>query len=119
MKKPKKYEFEKMPFEKMSDKIGRKYITGENAMLAYFDLKKGAIIPEHHHINEQITYIIRGKVRVLIGKEEFIVRAGEVLHIPPNTPHRFEALEDSIDLDIFSPIRQDWLEGTDTYLKGK
>jgi len=117
MKLPHLYEFEKMPFEKMNDKVNRRYVYGENAMLCYFDLKKGAIIPEHHHISEQITYIVKGKVRVFSGGKEFIVSKGEVLLIPPNTPHRFEALEDTIDIDIFSPIREDWLAGTDTYLK--
>ncbi len=119
MKIPTLYEFEKMPLEKMNDKVSRRYVYGENAMLVYFDLKKGALIPEHHHVSEQITYIIKGKVRVFSEGKEFIVSAGEVLHIPPNIPHRFEALEDSIDLDIFAPIRQDWLDGTDNYLKGK
>lgn len=113
------YEFEKMPFEKMSEKISRRYVYGEKAMLVYFDLRKGAIVPEHHHENEQITYIVKGKVRVIAGGKEFIVSKGEVLHIPSNVPHRFEALEDTIDIDIFSPPRQDWLDGTDTYLKGE
>lgn len=119
MKLPEFHEFEKMPFEKMNDKIYRKYVHGEKAMLVYFDLKKGAIIPEHHHVSEQVTYIVKGKVRVFSGGKEFVVGKGEVLIIPSNTPHRFEALEDTIDIDIFSPPREDWLAGTDTYLKGK
>lgn len=115
---PQFYEFEKMPFEKLNEKIFRRYVYGKNAMLVYFDLRKGAIIPEHHHVSEQITYIIKGKVRVFSAGKEFIVGKGEVLLIPPHTPHRFEALEDTFDIDVFSPLRQDWLEGTDSYLKG-
>jgi quercetin dioxygenase-like cupin family protein len=114
---PELHEFEKMPFEKLNNKVSRRYIYGEKVMLVYFDLKKGAIIPEHHHVSEQVTYIVKGKVKVLSGGKEFIVSKGEVLLIPSNTPHRFEALEDTIDIDVFSPPRQDWIEGTDNYLK--
>jgi quercetin dioxygenase-like cupin family protein len=115
---PKFYQFEKMEFEQLSEKIARKYVYGTNAMLVYFMLKKGAIIPKHHHASEQITYIVAGKVKVISQDKEYIVSKGEVLIIPPNTPHFFEALEDTIDVDVFSPIRQDWLNGTDDYLKG-
>jgi quercetin dioxygenase-like cupin family protein len=106
-----------MPMEKINEKISRRYVYGKNAMLVFFDLKKGAIIPEHHHESEQITYIIKGKVRVFSGEKEFLVAKGEVLLIPSNTPHRFEALEDTFDIDVFSPLRKDWLEGTDNYLR--
>lgn len=116
-KMPKFYEFEKMEFEKVTDKIFRRYVYGEHAMLCYFKLLKGATIPEHHHVSEQITYIVQGKVRVFSAGKEFIVSKGEVIHFPSNLPHRFEALEDTIDIDIFSPPRKDWLEGTDTYFK--
>lgn len=114
---PKLYEFDKMPFEKMTDRIFRRYVYGKNGMLCCFDLKKGAVIPEHHHESEQITYIVKGKVKVFSAGKEFLVSKGEVLVIPPNTPHRFEALEDTIDIDVFAPIRRDWIEGTDTYLQ--
>lgn len=117
MKLPTLYEFDNMEMEKLNDKISRRYIYGEKAMLVLFDLKKGAVIPEHHHESEQITYIIKGKVRVFSGGKEYVVSKGEVLLIPSNTPHRFEALEDTYDIDVFSPIRQDWLSGTDSYLK--
>jgi len=110
-------DFEKLPPEKLGDKITRRYVYGENAMLARFDFKKGAIIPKHEHPSEQITYILKGSVRVLVREKEYIVKAGQVLIIPPNTPHEFEALEDTIDLDVFSPPRKDWIEGTDNYLK--
>lgn len=86
-------------------------------MLARFDFKKGAIVPKHEHPNEQITYILKGSVQVKTQGKEYIVKAGQILIIPPNTPHEFEALEDTIDIDVFSPPRKDWIEGTDTYLK--
>lgn len=116
---PSLHEFDKMPMEKLNDKISRRYIYGEKIMLVLFDLKKGAIVPEHHHESEQVTYIIKGKVKVFSEGKEFVVAKGEVLVIPSNTPHRFEALEDTFDIDVFSPLRQDWLEGTDHYLKQK
>ena len=112
------YEFDKMPMEKMSDKIARKYIYRVNALLVLFDLKKGAIIPDHHHESEQITCIIKGKVRVISEAREFIVSKGEVLLIPPYAVHHFEALEDTHDIDVFSCLRRDWLEATDNYLTG-
>ena len=118
-KSPKFYEFEKMPFEQMSEKVFRRYVHGEHAMLCYFKLLKGAEIPEHHHINEQITYIVKGKVKVFAGGKEYIVSAGEVIQFPPNLPHRFIALEDTIDIDVFSPPRQDWIDGTASYFTKK
>jgi len=111
------YEFDKIPMEKMNDKISRRFVYGENVMFVLFDLKKGAVVPEHHHESEQITYIIKGKVKVFSGGKEFIVSKGEVLLIPSNISHRFEALEDTFDIDVFSPPRKDWLEGSDDYLK--
>lgn len=110
-------DFEKMTPEKFGDKITRSYVYGENAMIARFVFKKGAIVPKYNHPNEQITYILKGAVRVLSEGKEYIVKAGQVLVIPPNVYHEFEALEDTIDLDVFSPPRQDWIDGTDTYLK--
>lgn len=111
------FQFEQMPHEELSDKISRQYVYGDKAMLARFVFKKGAIVPEHQHPNEQITYILQGAVKVTLQGKEMIVRSGEVLIIPPNVPHKFEALEDTIDLDVFSPPREDWIQGTDSYLK--
>lgn len=110
-------DFEKMAPEKLNNLTTRRYVYGEKAMLARFDFKKGAIVPKHQHPNEQITYILKGAVRVTTDEKQYIVKAGQVLIIPPNTFHQFEALEDTIDLDVFSPPRQDWIEGTDTYFK--
>lgn len=109
--------WDSVPLESMSDLISRKIVTGEKAMVAQVFLKKGAVVPEHHHESEQITYIIEGALKFDLEGKEVIVRAGEVLHIPSNVPHRAVALEDTLDLDIFSPIRTDWLNKNDAYLR--
>ena len=107
--------------EAVTDDIARRLFTGERMMLAHVYLDKGAIVPKHHHDNEQLTWIVSGSLRFWIGDEgqdgyeERIVSAGEVMHIPSNVPHRAEALEDTVDVDVFSPPRQDWLDGTDSY----
>src|SRR5216683_6300262 len=109
--------WESVPLETMSDVISRKVISGEKAMVAQVFLKKDAVVPEHHHESEQITYILEGALKFELEGQEVIVRKGEVLHIPSNVPHRAVALEDTLDLDVFSPIRMDWLTGQDDYLR--
>src|SRR5436309_10099025 len=109
-----------IPLEELSEPLARKLITGDRMMLAHVYLKKGAIVPRHSHENEQITYILEGGLRFWIGANELQVidvLAGEVLHIPSHVPHKAEALEDTLDVDIFSPPRQDWLDKTDDYLR--
>jgi quercetin dioxygenase-like cupin family protein len=106
-----------VPLETMSDLISRKVISGEKAMVAQVFLKKDAVVPEHKHESEQITYIISGALKFDIEGREVIVRAGEVLHIPSWVPHRAVALEDTLDVDVFSPIRTDWLTKDDAYLR--
>ena len=116
------YRWEDMPRERVSDSLERRLITGERMMLAHVYLEKGCIVPQHSHENEQLTYILSGALRFWIGEngeEELIVRAGEVLVIPSNVVHKAEALEDTVDVDIFSPPRQDWIDKTDDYLRGK
>ena len=107
-----------IPEERVTDVISRKLITGDGMMLAHVYLKKDALVPQHSHHNEQFTYIISGALHFYIGadrKQEVIVRTGEVLHIPSNVVHEARALEDTLDVDIFNPPRQDWLDGTDSY----
>ena len=114
------YRWNDMPKEKVSDVLDRRLITGEHVMLTHVYLKKGAIVPQHNHHNEQISYILEGGLRFWIGEDEsevIDVRAGEVLHIPSLVKHKAEALEDTVDVDIFSPPRQDWLDKTDDYLR--
>lgn len=108
-----------MEKEKVTDVISRRVISGERAMLAQIYLEKGAVVPMHSHENEQITYLLEGVLKFWIGEErdEIILRAGEVLHIPSNVPHQAEALEECLDVDVFSPPRQDWLDGTDDYFR--
>ncbi len=103
--------------EPMSATIGRQYITGTGVMLARVLLKKGAHVPEHSHVNEQVLYILEGALKVAIEGRVMVVRAGEVLTIPPSVPHEAWALEDTIDLDVFTPPRQDWIERNDAYLR--
>ncbi|MGA8531741.1 MAG: cupin domain-containing protein [Acidobacteriaceae bacterium] len=111
-------QFEKMPVENLNPLIGRQFVYGERAMLARVLLRKGAVVPEHSHDNEQITYILAGALRFTMGNGQVItVAAGEVLVIPSHMPHKAEALEDTVDLDIFTPPRADWIAGTDAYLR--
>lgn len=107
-----------LPEERVTDDISRKLITGDGMMIAHVYLKRGAVVPQHSHHNEQITYILSGALHFFIGadrSQEVIVRAGEVLHLPSNVPHEAHALEDTLDVDVFNPPRQDWLDGTDSY----
>ncbi len=116
------YRWNDMPKENVTEMLDRRLITGDRMMLAHVYLKKGAIVPRHAHENEQLTYILEGALRFWIGEDEsetIDVRAGEVLHIPSHVPHKAEALEDTLDVDIFSPPRQDWLDKSDDYLRRK
>ena len=116
------YRWDDMEKERLSDVLERRMITGDRMMLTHVYLKKGAIVPQHSHENEQITYILEGGLRFWIGddgSEVIDVMAGEVLHIPSHVKHKAEALSDTLDVDVFSPPRQDWLDKTDDYLRKK
>ena len=109
-----------MPLENLNPLLDRRLISGERMMIAQVLLKKGCVVPKHHHENEQITHVISGALKFLLGEdqdEEVIVRSGEVLVIPSNLPHCAIALEDTVDVDVFCPPRQDWLDGSDDYLR--
>jgi quercetin dioxygenase-like cupin family protein len=115
------YRWEDLPREELNPQIGRRLITGDRMMIAHVYLAKGALVPKHAHENEQITYILDGHLRFSLGEdgsEVVDVRAGEVLTIPSNLPHAAEAIEDTLDVDVFNPPRQDWLDGSDAYLRG-
>jgi quercetin dioxygenase-like cupin family protein len=103
--------------EKLSSLIGRQFLVGTDTMLARVLLKKGAHVPLHSHHNEQITYVLEGALKFAIEGKEIVVHAGEVLCIPPDVPHEAFALEDTVDLDIFNPPRQDWIDRDDAYLR--
>ena len=114
------YRWDDMPKERVAEKFERRLVTGERVMLAHVYLKKGFVVPRHQHDNEQLTYILEGALRFWIGEDEsqkLVVRAGEVLHLPSWVWHKAEALEDTLDVDVFSPPRQDWLDKTDAYLR--
>lgn len=115
------YRWAEIPKEVLNPLLERRFITGERVMLAEIYLAKGCVVPGHSHENEQITYILKGCLRFWLGDDEepVDVGVGEVLHIPPLLPHSAEALEDTVDLDVFSPPRSDWLDGSDAYLRGK
>jgi unsaturated pyranuronate lyase len=114
------YRWEDLPREALNPLIGRRLITTERMMLAHVYLEQGSIVPRHEHENEQLTYILEGKLRFWLGDDEseiVDVAAGEVLHIPSQLPHKAEALETTLDVDIFCPPRADWLDGSDDYLR--
>jgi quercetin dioxygenase-like cupin family protein len=116
----KHYRWEELPAEKLKDGLTRRLITGDRMMIAHVYLKKGTDVPRHSHENEQITYVLEGALQLHLGangEREVIVRAGEVLVIPSYLPHSAVALEDTLDVDVFNPPRQDWLAGTDAYLR--
>lgn len=115
-----RFRWEDLEKERLSDRIGRRMITAERTMLTHVYLAKGAVVPMHSHENEQITYVLEGALRFWIRDEDsepIDVRAGEVLVLPSWVPHKAIALEDTLDVDIFNPPRQDWLDGTDAYLR--
>jgi quercetin dioxygenase-like cupin family protein len=111
-----------MPKETLKADLDRRLISTDRMMLAHVYLQQGCIVPKHQHENEQLTYILEGCLRFWLGEDEsevIDVRAGEVLQIPSWVPHRAEALEQTLDVDIFSPPRADWLDGSDAYLREK
>jgi len=115
-----RYRWEDMPKEALKPDLGRRLISTERMMLAHVYLDKGCIVPKHEHENEQLTYILKGVLRFWLGddgSQVVDVSAGEVLHIPSNLAHKAEALEDTLDVDIFCPPRADWLDGSDAYLR--
>ncbi len=114
------HRWESMPRERLNPLLERRIVSAERMMITHVYLKKGCVVPKHRHQNEQITYVLDGALRFRLGEEGgqvVEVRAGEVLCIPPDLPHSAEALEDTLDVDIFDPPRQDWLDGTDKYLR--
>jgi quercetin dioxygenase-like cupin family protein len=114
------HRWNQIPQETLKGTITRRLITGERMMIAHVYLKRGDDVPRHSHDNEQLTYILEGALRLWFGsndEREITARAGEVVVIPSNVPHRALALEDTLDVDVFCPPRQDWLSGTDDYLR--
>jgi quercetin dioxygenase-like cupin family protein len=114
------YSWNEIPREELKPLLGRRFVTGEHVMLAQIYLDKGCVVPKHSHENEQITWVVEGRLRLTLGEdEEQVVELGpgDVLHIPPHVPHAAEALEDTLDVDTFSPPRADWIDKSDAYLR--
>jgi quercetin dioxygenase-like cupin family protein len=106
-----------MEIEQLNDKLSRQMISGENATISQLLLKKGAVVPRHSHMNEQYSWIISGTLKFVFDDREILVGAGDVLVIPPNVPHSAVAMEDTVDVDIFAPRREDWIRKEDSYLR--
>ena len=104
------HRWDEIALEKVTEMFSRKIVAGEREMLAQVYLKRGCVVPMHAHESEQMTYILQGALKFFVAGEEITVREGEVLHIPSRIAHQAEALDDTFSLDVFSPIRQDWLE---------
>ncbi|MCX6594145.1 MAG: cupin domain-containing protein [Acidobacteria bacterium] len=112
------HDWSSIPLEKLSPHASRKVIHTERMTVARLWLKAGAVVPEHHHENEQVTMLSSGRLLFFMEGDVYTVSAGQTLVIPPNVPHRVEAIEDSEATDLFSPVREDWLRGDDAYLRG-
>lgn len=109
------YDLDAQPIERMSPLVHRQYLHGTQSTFVKWIMKKGAIVPLHHHVYEQITWITEGKAEVYSQGKKYLMKAGDIMFIPPNVPHEFYFPEDTIDIDIFTPQRQDWIDGTASY----
>jgi len=114
---PRLTRWDDIALEPLNPLIDRQLIVGDNIMISRLLLKKGAAVPEHSHLNEQVTYVVEGALQFFIAGKEIVVRSGEVLTIPAAMPHNVIALEDTVDVDVFTPPRLDWIAKTDTYLR--
>ena len=106
-----------VPSEQINETVARRFINGDSVTIGRFEVKKGGVVPAHSHVNEQVSIVLEGLIRFRIDGVDTIVKAGEVMQIPGNAVHEVEALEDTLVVDVFSPIRQDWIDKTDSYFK--
>jgi unsaturated pyranuronate lyase len=113
------FSWDTLPEEQLNPLLSRKIISGERTMIAHIYLKKGCVVPAHSHDNEQMTYILKGALKFTVNGREILLTEGQVMHIPSNVVHAAVAVEDTLDVDVFCPPRQDWLDKTDAYLRGK
>jgi quercetin dioxygenase-like cupin family protein len=113
------YTWDDMAEEQLNPLAGRKALHGTAITVAHFRFDKGSKVAIHDHANDQVTIVEKGAVRMVVGGEEFVLRAGQMVHVPPDVPHGNEALEDTVILELFSPIREDWIRGDDSYLRQK
>ncbi len=115
MEKPRFYRWTDVTDERVTEMLSRRIVTGEREMIAQISMKKGCLVPMHSHESEQLTYVMRGALKFRVGGDEITVRQNEILHIPSGLPHEATALEETFEIDVFSPIRQDGLDHTDDY----
>jgi len=108
---------DKEGWEILGGGVLRKYVNGVNVTIAQFKLAKGSVVKPHSHRHEQVSIVVQGVVKFTVGSDVYVMRAGDLVHIPPNTIHSAEALEDSLVVDVYSPIRDDWVRGEDSYLR--
>ena len=113
------FSWDTLPEEQLNPLLSRKIISGERTIIAHIYLKKGCVVPAHSHDNEQMTYILKGALKFTVNGREILLTEGQVMHIPSNVVHAAVAVEDTLDVDVFCPPRQDWLDKTDAYLRGK
>ena len=111
------HSWKNVPAKEVTTGLTRQFVTASRVTIAKFDMKAGCVVPSHAHENEQVSYVISGALKFDVAGESVVVRAGELLQIPPHVPHGVEVLEDAHVIDVFSPIRQDWIDGTDTYFR--
>ena len=107
------------PVEELTPLIGRQLVHTETMTIARIHLAAGAAVPSHEHPHEQVATVLEGSLRFVVGGEERIVSSGESMFVPSGIPHEVEALADSLVLDVFSPVRDDWVRGDDAYLRGR
>ena len=106
------------PVEELSPVVGRQLVHTENMTIARITLGAGAVVPRHDHVHEQVANVLEGRCRFVVGDEDQVVSAGESVFIASGVPHEVEALTDAVVLDVFAPVRDDWVRGEDAYLRG-
>ena len=113
------YNWSAIPVEQMNPLVTRQVLHSQHITIARIGIKRGGAVPTHAHINEQVLNMISGRLQVILDGVEMVLQGGQSLVIPPNVPHSVEALEDTVAVDIFSPVREDWIRGDDAYLRQK
>jgi quercetin dioxygenase-like cupin family protein len=111
------HKWDDIPVQELAPGVRRRFVTASRMTIARFNLARGAVVPTHSHDHEQVSYVVRGTARFVVAGEQTIVRVGEALQIPSWAEHSVEVLEDTEVIDMFSPVRQDWVDGTDTYFR--
>jgi quercetin dioxygenase-like cupin family protein len=109
------HRWDEIPDKQLAPGVRRRFLTADRVTIARFNLSRGAVVPVHDHDHEQVSYVVTGALEFQVDGKTVVVRTGEALQIPSWAKHGVTALEDTQVIDVFSPVRQDWLDGTDTY----